>query len=152
MRPIVLVALLLGLLLPAGASAATYESPGGDVELRLNGQSVELVRDGAVVASDALTVRNPDGGILRAHVTFDGGDGDGVDALNVVGGMSDSASSTATGADSGRIVHRKGLDELVVAYDGLEPTTDLVASTDLTITYGNTDDAITIDNGTAPAD
>src|SRR5215212_8777775 len=106
MRAIVLAALFLGLLLPAAASAATYESPGGDVELRLNGQSVELVRDGDVVASDAtgadwvisgadgvadtLSVRNPDGGILRAHVTFDGGDGDGVDALNVVGGMSDS--------------------------------------------------------------
>src|SRR4051794_30295192 len=89
------------LALPCAASAASYTSPGGALVLRAQNGAVELVRDGVVVASaapgadwridgagavaDTLRVENPAGGVLDAHVTFHGGDGAGVDALDVVG-------------------------------------------------------------------
>src|SRR4051794_29756118 len=134
MRRSFLVALVLALALPASASAAGYASPGGDIELRMHGETVELLRGGEVVASDAagaqwviqgadgvadtLTVRNPDGGIVPAHVTFAGGDGAGIDTLKVGGGQSDSATATAAGPDSGSLVHLRGADTLSVSYSG----------------------------------
>src|SRR5687767_285286 len=137
-----LAAACFALLFPGAAHAASYQSAGGDLELRQSGSTVELVRAGGVVASDAagapwvitgadgvadtLTIRNPDGGILAARVDFDGGDGAGIDTLRLRGGRSDSASTTPDGADAGTIVHRSGDDQLVVAYAGLEPVVDTV--------------------------
>src|SRR4051794_24518509 len=100
------VVCLSGFLAPAGASAADYASAGGKLTLRVNGGAVELLDGGGnVVATDApgaywviqgadgvddtLTVRNPDGGIVPAQVTFAGGGGGGVDALHVTGGRAD---------------------------------------------------------------
>lgn len=156
------------LILPSAASAASYSSPGGDLVLRAQRASVELLRDGAVVASDApgatwqiqgangvadrLTVQNPEGGVLPAHVTFAGGDGDGVDSLDLVGGHADSGGATATGPGSGSFVHHSGADTLTVDYSGLEPTTDTVPQSSYTVTYGPGDDAITIDNGATDGD
>ena len=160
-------AVVLALLVPSSASAAGYSSPGGELELRMAGGQVELVRDGAVVATaapgadwtiegppdidDTLTVRNPDGGILPADVDFDGGAG-GFDTLNVRGGRSDEASATPDGPDAGRLVHRRGADILAVDYAGLEPITDTVPEATFTIDYGPANHAITIDNGSMPAD
>ena len=168
MRRSFLAALVLALAVPASASAVGYASPGGDIELRMRGETVELVRDGNVVASDSsgadwaiqgadgvddtLTVRNPDGGIVPAHVTFAGGDGAGVDALNVVGGRSDRGTATAAGPDSGSIEHVRGPDTLMVAYSGLEPTTDTVPAASLTVDYMGADDTITIDDGVVLGD
>jgi hypothetical protein len=156
------------LILPSAASAASYSSPGGDLVLHAQRGSVELLRDGAVVASDApgaswqiqgadgvadtLRVENPDGGVLPAHVTFTGGDGAGVDSLELVGGHADSGGATATGPGSGSFVHRSGADTLTVDYSGLEPTTDTVPQSSYTVTYGPGDDAITIDNGATDGD
>src|SRR5215212_4277191 len=153
------------LVTPAAASAAGYTSTGGDLELRLNGSTVELVRDGSVVASEApgaswtihgadgvadtLTVRNPDGGIVPARVAFSGGDGEGVDALRVIGGGSDSARALADGPDSGSLVHTRGDETLAVDYAGLEPVVDTTPAPTFPIDYGPANDTITIDNGVA---
>src|SRR5438094_967636 len=168
MRCGLLAALVLALALPASGAAAGYASPGGNIELRMRGETVELVRGGEVVASDSagaqwviqgsddaddtLTVRNPDGGVVPAYVTFAGGDGAGVDTLKVVGGRSDSAAATAAGPDSGSIEHARGSDTLSVAYSGLEPLVDTVAAANLTVDYGGGNDTITIDDGVAAAD
>src|SRR3954447_22678331 len=162
------VAFLLALVIPSSASAATYASPGGELTLRTAGRSVELVRDGSVVASDArgadwviagadgvddtLTVRNPDGGIVPAHVTFAGGGGGGVDALHVIGGRADASTARFAGPDSGAVEATRGPDELVVGYSGLEPVVDTVPAVNFTVTYGAGDDAITIDDGVTVGD
>src|SRR4051812_41968737 len=170
MRPGALAAVLLAVVLvaPAGASAAGYASPGGELTLRTNGASVEL-RDahGNVVASDApgadwviqgtdgaddtVTVRNPDGGIVPARVMFDGGDG-GYDVLKATGGRADSSTSRAAGPGSGSLEYARGSDELVVGYSGLEPVLDIVAAASATYTFGATSDAITIDDGATVGD
>src|SRR3954447_8437284 len=151
------VAFLLALVIPSSASAATYASPGGELTLRTAGQAVELVRDGNVVASDArgadwviagadgvddtLTVRNPDGGIVPAHVTFAGGDGGGVDALHVTGGRADTSAASFAGPDSGTVAATRGSDELVVGYSGLEPVLDELPAANLDVNYTGADDA-----------
>jgi Ca2+-binding RTX toxin-like protein len=153
-------AAVLALLVPATASAASYE-------LRVRDGQVELVRDGHLVATgapgahwavrgtadvdDTLTVRNPDGGLVPAHVTYSGGDR-GFDSLVVAGGRSERARATTDGPDSGSIVHTRGSETLSVDYSGLEPITDTTPAANFVITYGPADDAITIDNGVAPAD
>src|SRR4051812_38473844 len=162
------VAFLLALVLPSSASAATYASPGGELTLRTAGRSVEVVRDGNVVASDArgadwviagadgvddtLTVRNPDGGIVPAHVTFAGGDGDGVDALHVTGGRADTSTARFAGPDSGAVEATRGADELVVGYSGLEPVVNTVSAATFVVDYTAADDAITIDDGATVGD
>ncbi|MDX6534762.1 MAG: hypothetical protein QOF68_2506, partial [Gaiellales bacterium] len=167
MRQVVLAALVLALILPVSASAAGYSSAGGDLELRASGSTVELVRDGHVVASDTagadwviqgadgvadtLTVRNPDGGIIRGHISFDGGDGDGVDTLKLSGGRADTGAGFYAGPDSGSFHYERGTDELTVAYAGLEPIVEDVALANYTINGTAGDDIITIDDG-APGD
>src|SRR3954454_15629259 len=124
MRCGLLAALVLALALPASASAAGYASPGGNIELRMRGETVELVRGGEVVASDSagaqwviqgsddaddtLTVRNPDGGIVRPHRTFAGGEPPGGPALTELGGQAARAGATRPGADSGSIELTRG--------------------------------------------
>src|SRR4051794_9094680 len=157
-----------GFLAPAGASAADYASAGGELTLRVNGSEVQLVRDGAVVATDVpgadwviqgadgvddtLTVRNPDGGIVPAQVTFAGGGGGGVDALHVTGGRADTSAARFAGPDSGAVEATRGSDELVVGYAGLEPLVDTVPAMNLTVEYDGADDAITIDDGVSVGD
>jgi hypothetical protein len=160
----VLVCLVLG---PSAASAATYASGGGDLTLRVSGSEVQLVRDGKVVATevpggdwviqgadgvdDTLTVRNPDGGLLPGHVQFDGGDR-GYDVLKVTGGQADSSTARFAGPDSGALEYAHGSEALVIGYSGLEPTLDTVPAINSSVVYGAGDDAITIDDGVAPAD
>src|SRR3954447_16873826 len=157
----------LALLLAPPAWSATYASPGGDLDLRLNGSTVELVRDGSVVASDApgadwtiqgadgvddaLTVHNPAGGVLKSHVSFDGGNG-GFDVLNVGGGKADTSAFRAAGPDSGSVEATRGPDTLTVAYAGLEPVNDLVPAANLTYNDSPGGHSITIDNGVSDSD
>src|SRR5215213_6554527 len=163
-----LVVAAVALALPTTAAAADFASPGGDLELRASGATVELLRADAVVESapagaewnirgadgvaDTLIIRNPEDGIVPARVKFAGGDGDGVDALRIVGGRSDRGRSAATGPDSGSIVHQRGDDNLAVEYSGLEPVTDTVPAANFTQTYSSAADAITIDDGVALGD
>src|SRR3954451_7274135 len=148
-----------GFLAPAGASAAGYASSGGDLTLRMTGGSVELLDGGgSAVATDApgadwviqgvdgvddtLTVRNPEGGIVSAHVQFAGGDGGGVDALHVIGGRADSSAARFAGPDSGSIEATRGAEDLASGSSGLEPLLDTTSAASLVIDYGAGDDQI----------
>ncbi len=90
---------------------------------------------------DLFTIDFTAGNFTR-DITYNGGENDTADGdvMELVGGHFADPIYTFDNAHDGSI----NLDGLVISYTGIEPLTSTVTATDVTLSYGNADETITI--------